>query len=210
MHSPEFLMKKTQGIFLVISNSTNFWPAAFPVLKRLLAAGHTVHIAVAKSSPLRQLIADKGFPIIELKDTQLWNGPKTLEEMSDLLLQYKPDCVLVGVADTPAGSEKTALNIARMANIPIVVLIESWPHGWLGVYGEGDFPIYQVVNTTCVMDNLSKFLLISHGWPSELVIVTGNPLKDVLTSSLNHGDAARKPVPDATCKVVQVLETHLL
>ena len=199
-------MKKTQGIFLVISNSKNFWPAVFPVLERLLAAGHTVHIAVAKSSPSRQLIADKGFPIIELKDTQLWNDPKALEEMSDLLLQHKPDCVLVGFADTPASSEKTALNIARIANIPIVALIESWPHGWFGswphvwfgAYGEGDLPIYQVVNTTCVMDHLSKFQLISHGWPSELVVVIGNLFCDLMGASLNYIDAAREPVADAT------------
>ena len=193
-------MKKPHGKLFVIFNNTDSWLAAFPVLKGLEAMGHSVTVLSTPSAPSHQHIANSGFSTIMVENFTRWNDPKALVEMDFLLWRYEPDCVLVGVADTPGSSEKTALNIARIANIPTVALIQSLPHGWLGVHGEGegDFPIYQVVNTTCVMDHLSKSLLISHGWPSELVVVIGNLFCDLMGASLNYIDAAREPVADAT------------
>ena len=187
-------MKKTHGKIFATCNSTGFWQAAIPVLNRLMAAGHIVHTAAAKSSPSVPFIVSERFSCHVLEDALVWNDPAAVKRMQDLLCDLGPDCILVGVADTSAGSEKTAIFAAHDLGIPIVVLVESWPHMWLNAYGERDIPLYLQASATCVMDQLSLDELCARGWDRSLVALTGNPFNDVLAGELAHKDAYRREV----------------
>ena len=188
-------VKNTHGKIFATCNSTGFWQAAIPVLNRLMAAGHIVHTAAAKSSPSVPFIVSKGFSCHVLKNTSIWNDPAAVNRVQDLLCDLEPDCILVGVADTSAGSEKTAIFAAHDLGIPIVVLVESWPHMWLAAYGERDTPLYQQrVEKVCVMDSLAQAKLLEVGYKQDQVVVTGNPFNDVLAGELAHKDAYRGEV----------------
>ena len=191
---PEFLMKNPHGKIFVIFNNTDPWLAAFPVLKGLEAMGHSVTVISTPSAPSLQLIANAGFSTIMLENFARWDDPAAQKAM-EKHFGNMPDCVLVGISDTDAGSEKTAVAAAGTWGIPTVVLIEGWPHMWLAAYDKRDTKLYQQrVQRVCVMDSLAQAKLLEVGYTQDQIVVTGNPFNDVLMDSLKDRNAARVQV----------------
>ncbi len=180
---------------LVTNDNIGFGHAIIPVLRILKAKGHTIITAAASNAPSLPLLKKESLEPIEIPHYPAWDCPDAIKSMKRLLDLHKPDCVLVGISDTKAGSEKTAVYVADTLGIPTVGLVEGWPHMWLAAYGDRDTPIYQPrVAKMCVMDTLSKVRLEEEGYRSDQLVVTGNPFNDILISSLAYRDEARDEV----------------
>lgn len=103
--------------------------------------------------------------------------------MKGLFHTIDPSVVLVGVSTQDDGSEKAALIAAKQAGIPVVAIIESWPHRWLEVYGNRDIALYQQANAILLPDELSRKHMLERGFKRERLFVIGNPAQD---SFLEH------------------------
>ncbi len=164
------------------------------VLKRLQEAGHEVITAAAESAPSLVVLREAGFQPIVLDDVSDWKDTDAFYEMNKILCREKPDCCLVGISATDAGSEKSLVWIAFMYDIPVIALVESWPHGWLEAYGDRDIEIYKDVLRFCVPDAHSFDRMIAAGFNRDQVVVTGNPSDDMLMASLSRREEYRLEV----------------
>lgn len=157
--------------------------AMLPVLKLLEEDGHHVHLCFHKDAPGLSPVSGSGFT------------PSILDEDSgveSIFEKERPDVVFVGISTVDSGSEKAAIHEARKRKIPIVGIVESWPHRWIEVYGERDIPIYKECDAFCVPDDLSAQFMVSRGFGSERLRVTGNPVWDVLTERALQKNLYRK------------------
>ncbi len=111
--------------------------------------------------------------------------------MSRVFRAIDPSVVLVGVSTQDDGSEKAALIAAKQAKIPVVVIIESWPHRWLEAYGNRDAGLYQQADAILLPDEISRKHMLEYGFKSKQLFVTGNPAQDSFVGHTLKRDAYR-------------------
>jgi hypothetical protein len=151
-----------------------------PALLQLQKSGYTIIAAASPQAAAGAVFRQAGLTVHPLRDQSHWATQDALTEMETLLRQEGPKCVVVGISGSPTGSEKTAIVAAKRLGIPVVALIEGWPHRWLLVHGDRDTPIYKQVDRICIPDNIAKTRLLEEGFHQGQIAVTGNPLKDTL------------------------------
>ena len=76
-------------------------------------------------APAKVVFEEGGFAPVIFPDYFTWDDPLAKKGMRQLLTPL-PDCVLLGISDTDAGSEKTAIIEASHLGIPTIAFVESW------------------------------------------------------------------------------------
>jgi hypothetical protein len=116
----------------------------------------------------------------------------TVETMTEILRTEAPDLVLVGIAVTDEGSEKRTLEAAIEMDIASAVIVETWPHRWLAVYGERDLPLYRRASLVMVPDEISTEHLILQGFNPRATVATGNPSEDGFAANIANRVMCRR------------------
>lgn len=143
--------------------------AMIPALKRIAGEPESSVITVATAgSPAFQAFSMAGFNPIDTADTE-----RLLEEKD-------PDVVLVGIGTGDQTVEKVVLLAAVLKRIPVVVVVESWPHLWLVNYGQRDIPLYLRAIKVLAFNQLSRQRFLDAGFSPSQIEVTGNPENDEL------------------------------
>lgn len=138
------------------------------------------------------ILADAGTPAHSVFIENGWN-PRGGEPVQ-ILAEENPDFLLTGIAEDDHEVGKEALAIAIRTGVKSGILIESWPHKWLSLYGLRDVPLYKNAGIIFVPDRLSFNELVIRGFVPERVAVTGSPLHDMARAHMKERVAYRNEI----------------
>lgn len=110
-------------------------------------------------------------------------GFRPLHFMRRVIEALQPDAV---VATNSPRSERAALDVAQAAGIPSIGMVDLF-----GLDSDTYVLHEPRPGWTCVISEVVRQRLIARGFPSEGVVVTGNPAFDGLQASENHDKAER-------------------
>ena len=172
------------GTICVFQHDMGSAGALTPALE-ILKKQHDVIAFTRAGAPSQPIFEKAGFTLRTLPDFTDETVARTKQALiRELLIAVDADCVVVGVSATNAAPERFAIEAAWSFGIPVLALVESWPHRWLASYGERDLPHYLSVHRICVQDSLSQEKLYDVGFESKQVALTGNPLYDNIVDEL--------------------------
>ncbi|MDP3784910.1 MAG: hypothetical protein Q8R12_02435 [bacterium] len=160
-------------IFVTNDNAGSAF-AMVPALLRLKSEGVEIVAFAEEVAPAFAVFKKAGF------EPMAPRAPLGLDSMAAIINREKPDLIFVGVSDVDNGSEKMAIQVAAGASIPMVAIVESWPHKWLQNFASRDIPLYQKADAILVVDGIAKRKMVEAGFSSEQIVVTGNPGNDDL------------------------------
>ncbi|KAA0206224.1 hypothetical protein EDM68_03000 [Candidatus Uhrbacteria bacterium] len=156
--------------------------AVQPLIRRMTEDGWGITVFVNPGSASAGAYARDGIPMKNASDY----GHAALDQltMRAILAEENPDLVLAGVASADESTDRLALEAACLENIPVAVILESYPGVWLSRYGDRDIPLYRRADALLVQDELSVDVMVKHGFDRSRVHATGNPAHDLLAGEI--------------------------
>lgn len=158
---------------LFVSQDSGSGNALFPIIKKLEENSH-FNLIVFASSQSKIIYQQQGIEYVDLEGKHLSQELNRLKES----INFIPDLIITG-ASGGKSIEKDAILYGKENNIQTISILDFWGNYHLRYSGvEENETLKFFPDIVFVMDQIGKKEMVEEGFPSEKIIITGNPYFD--------------------------------
>lgn len=155
------------------------------------------------ASTLAQAILQREGIASELLSTHL-----SFQEAQDILKQKQPNLLLTATSWN-SNAEQQLRNVAYRMDIKVVTVLDFWSNADIR-WREALYPIEDLYDQVCVMDEGYKNYMVSQGFPASALIVTGHPFLERLENTHKPVNSVCKNIANTFLFLSQPKESVLL
>lgn len=147
----------------------------------------TLHITSNLKNLLLNIDSEIEFKILPNQLSTIDSDKELINSGSKLLLSG------TSVTNSPGGQIENNLRLsAKRLGIPSISIVDHWTNYSARFSSESNTPLNALPDFICIPDNRAYREMIQEGFPKEILLVTGQPAFDKLTTEVRDGVKTRR------------------